>query len=96
MTDEQIPETREDQARETDVEESDPNADSPEGLAGGMGVSSELTGPARGSEEPVTYGTLETYPDQDLDSGRPEQSPGGPEVNPEPPPLKQHHPRAHG
>ena len=30
---------------ETGIEESDPNADSAEGLAGDMGVSSERTGP---------------------------------------------------
>ena len=33
---------------ETGIEESDPNADSPEGLAGEMGVSSERRGPVRG------------------------------------------------
>ncbi len=96
MSDEQIPQTGEDLARETDVAESDPNADSPEGLAGGMGVSSEVTGHVRGEDDAVTYGTLETHPDEDLDSGRPEQSPKGPEVHPDPPPLKQHHPRDKG
>ena len=34
---------------ETGIEESDPNADSPEGLAGEMGVSSERQGPVRGA-----------------------------------------------
>ena len=95
MSDEQIPQTDQDMARETDVTESDPNADSPEGLAGGMGVSSEVTGRVRGSQEQVTYGSLETYPDVELDSGRPEQSSGGPVVKPDPPALKQHPPRAH-
>lgn len=75
----------------TDVRESDPNADSPEGLAGGMGVSSEWEGHARGVDGLVTYGAA-PYPD-------PEQGPasglvtgqvapvdsaeaGTPEVNP--------------
>ena len=95
MSDEQIPQTDHDMARETDVTESDPNADSPEGLAGGMGVSSEVTGHVRGSQEQVTYGSLETHPDVELDSGRPEQSSRGPVVKPDPPALKRHHPRAH-
>lgn len=50
------------QPQHTDVRESDPNADSPEGLAGGMGVSSEWEGPARGVEGHVTYGAA-PYPD---------------------------------
>ena len=49
---------------ETGIEESDPNADSAEGLAGGMGVSSERKGPVRGSDEDVTYGTAPTHLDE--------------------------------
>ena len=44
-----------DETRETDVQESDPNADSASGLAGDMGVSSERVGPLRGGGE-GTYG----------------------------------------
>jgi hypothetical protein len=78
-------------ARETDVQESDPNADSAEGLAGGMGVSSEIVGDLRGSHEPGTYGTEETHvplPDGELP---PEWAPGGPDVQPDQPPVKQQH-----
>ena len=43
--------------RETDVQESDPNADSAHGLSGGMGVSSERVGDLRGTGgEQGTYG----------------------------------------
>ena len=48
---------------ETDIAESDPNADSPEGLAGDMGVSSERTGTVRGEDEEVTYATAPTHLD---------------------------------
>jgi len=73
----------------TDVEESDPNADSSEGLAGDMGVSSERLGPVRGVEGEVTYAAAPTHPDDDQPEGDvpPEQSAydGRPEVNPESP-----------
>ena len=60
---------------ETDVQESDPNADSAEGLAGGMGVSSERKGPVRGLDEDVTYGAAPTHPaDEQVDDTPPEQS----------------------
>jgi hypothetical protein len=48
---------------ETEVFESDPNADSADGLAGGMGVSSEWRGTVRGGDEEVTYTAAPTFPD---------------------------------
>jgi hypothetical protein len=70
----------------TEVEESDPNADSRDGLAGEMGVSSERKGPVRGVDEEVTYGVANTHPAEDGPAGDvpPEQSAydGQPEVNP--------------
>ncbi|MET0998153.1 MAG: hypothetical protein ABWX73_05510 [Marmoricola sp.] len=72
----------------TEVEESDPNADSPEGLAGDMGVSSERLGRVRGVEEEVTYGAAPTHPEeQQTGETPPEQSAfdGRPEVNPDSP-----------
>jgi len=80
-------------ARETDVQESDPNADSADGLAGGMGVSSERVGDLRGTGgEQGTYGAMETElpaPEGDLP---PEQSsnPATGEPHPDQPPLKDH------
>jgi hypothetical protein len=74
---------------ETEISESDPNADSPEGLAGGMGVSSERPGAVRGSDEEATYGAAPTYTDaEDAPTGDdvpPEQSAfdGRPEVQPD-------------
>ena len=73
---------------ETDVQESDPNADSADGLAGGMGVSSERKGPVRGQAEEVTYAATPTHPDvPPEDEPPPEQSAfsGEPEVHPDPP-----------
>jgi hypothetical protein len=72
----------------TGIEESDPNADSPVGLAGDLGVSSERPGPVRGVDEDVTYGTAPTHPDEDTDEAGerpPEQSAydGEPEVHPD-------------
>jgi hypothetical protein len=70
----------------TRLEESDPNADSAEGLAGGMGVSSERPGPVRGVDEDVTYGTAPTHPDEEkVGDPPPEQSAydGEPEVQPD-------------
>jgi hypothetical protein len=71
----------------TQLEESDPSADSREGLAGDMGVSSERTGPVRGLSEEVTYGAAETHPAVEDDASseqEPEQSAydGQAEVNP--------------
>ena len=71
---------------ETGIEESDPNADSPEGLAGGMGVSSERKGSVRGQTEEVTYGSAPTHLDEPSEEETPpEQSAydGKPEVHPD-------------
>ena len=62
---------------ETSIEESDPNADSPEGLAGDMGVSSERRGPVRGVDEEVTYGAAPTNPDADDAEDDSEDGSGG-------------------
>ncbi len=70
----------------TGTEESDPNADSAEGLAGDLGVSSERPGPVRGVDEDVTYGTAPTHTDDDPEGEPPpEQSAddGRPEVHPD-------------
>jgi hypothetical protein len=82
----------------TEVEGSDPNADSAEGLAGDMGVSSERKGPARGRDEEVTYAAAPT-PFDDApaeDEAPPEQSAseGRPEVNPDSPGAHQSDPGA--
>jgi hypothetical protein len=75
----------------TGIEESDPNADSAEGLAGDMGVSSERKGPVRGQAEEVTYASAPTHDVDDVTDGSgdvpPEQSAydGQPEVNPDSP-----------
>ena len=45
---------------ERELSESDPNGGGPDGLAGGMGVSSERTGRVRGSEGEVSHGTEDT------------------------------------
>jgi hypothetical protein len=70
----------------TGIEESDPNADSPEGLAGDIGVSSERKGHVRGHTEEVTYAAGPTYTEE-VPEGEtpPEQSAydGQPEVNPD-------------
>lgn len=73
----------------TEIAESDPNADSVDGLAGGMGLSSERRGPVRGQTEEVTYAAAPTHPDDAPAEGEapPEQSAydGKPELNPESP-----------
>ena len=82
----------------TEVEESDPNADSSEGLAGDMGVSSERLGPVRGVEGEVTYGAAPTHPEGEEPEGDvpPEQSAydDRPEVNPESPGPHESDPEA--
>ena len=79
---------------ETGIEESDPNADSPEGLAGDMGVSSERTGPVRGQDEEVTYGTAPTHPDESApDETPPEQSASDPRPDVHPDNDVPSHPR---
>jgi hypothetical protein len=70
----------------TPLEESDPSADSREGLAGDMGVSSERTGPVRGLSEEVTYGAAETHPASEEDAPSGQESEQGSEQPPEQPP----------
>ena len=80
-------------ARDTEVSESDPNADSAQGLAGGMGVSSERVGPASGESDVVSYGVRETHHPAPSPDAAPEQSadPGaGEPVQPDQPVLKEH------
>ena len=61
------------------VTDSDPSGDGPGGLAGGMGVSSERTGPVPGAEGEATHGAVDPYPDLPADEDPPpEQSAGGP------------------
>ena len=75
----------------TEVSESDPNADSPEGLAGEMGVSSERLGQVRGQDEDVTYAAAPTHTD-DVPEGDtpPEQSSTSPEPEVQPDPVESH------
>ncbi len=72
---------------ETHISESDPNADSPEGLAGDLGVSSERKGRVRGVDGEVTYGAADTHPADEEPPGEtpPEQSAFDPrpEVHPD-------------
>ena len=73
------------QTPETGIEESDPNADSPDGLAGDMGVSSERKGTVRGGDDEVTYGTAPTHTEEPEGDASPEKSAhdGAPEVHPD-------------
>ena len=48
---------------ERELAESDPNGAGPDGLAGGMGVSSERTGRVRGTDGEVSHGTEDTSAD---------------------------------
>ena len=69
---------------DTELSDSDPNADAPGGLAGGMGVSSERVG-ATGPGQEAANGTRDTSragepQDEDV---RPEQRPGQVESNPD-------------
>lgn len=78
------PQANEERAHE-ELAESDPNAGGPDGLAGGMGVSSERTGESGGVQD-ATHGrqdTSETEAATD-ESGNeaPEQEPGGFEPKP--------------
>jgi len=72
---------------ETDIRDSDPSADSPGGLAGGMGVSSERVG-ATGPGQEAANGVRDTSADSGPASAAegdvpPEQRPGQVESNPE-------------
>jgi hypothetical protein len=68
---------------ELQVTDSDPSGNGPQGLAGGMGVSSERTGPVSGAEGEATHGVVDPYPDLPTDEDPPpEQSAGGSEVHP--------------
>ena len=66
------------------VTDSDPSGNGPQGLAGGMGVSSERTGPVPGAQGEATHGAVDPYPELPADEDPPaEQSAGGPEVQPD-------------
>jgi hypothetical protein len=69
--------------QEPDIRDSNPNANGPDGAAGGMGVSSERTGPA-GPDQHSTDGVRDVTPaDLPDEDTPPEQRPGNPETNPE-------------
>ncbi len=77
--------------QDTDIRDSTPNANGPDGAAGGMGISSERTGPT-GPGQDSTDGIRETSqldPSDEADGTNgvaetpPEQHPGNPETNPE-------------
>jgi hypothetical protein len=68
---------------EPQVTDSDPSGNTPHGLAGGMGVSSERTGHATGAQGEVTHGAMDPFPELPTDEDPPpEQSVGGSEVRP--------------
>lgn len=52
-----------------DVTDSDPNGNTPEGLAGDMGLSSERVGPLRGSPREATHGAGPAHPEAPYDAG---------------------------
>ena len=66
----------------TELRESQPNASGPDAAAGGMGVSSERTGPT-GPGQHGTDGTRDTSPRDLGDDVPPEQAPGQVEENAE-------------
>jgi hypothetical protein len=77
--------TRDDDPTEVpELRESQPNAAGPDALAGGMGVSSERTGPT-GPGQVGTDGTRDTarIPSGDDADVPPEQRPGQVETNPQ-------------
>jgi hypothetical protein len=92
------PEAEGGNARETDVQESDPNADSEHGLTGGMGISSERVGDLRGTGgEQGTYGTQDTdLPAPEGDLSEQSANPATGEPHPDQPPLKDHGDRIEG
>jgi len=73
--------------QDTEQRDSNPNAGGPDGLAGGMGVSSERvghTGPGQVSTDGVRDTSVDQGAAESEDDGAPsEQSPGHPEENPE-------------
>ena len=71
--------------QDTDIRDSTPNANGPDGAAGGMGISSEWTGPTGPGQE-STDGIRDTSQldtSDEADETPPEQSTGNPETNPE-------------
>ncbi len=70
-------------SNQSDLQDSTPHANGPDGAAGDMGVSSERVGPA-GPGQVSTDGVRDSsLVDRDPDDDTPpEQAPGGPEENP--------------
>ena len=69
--------------QDTGLRDSNPNAGGPDGLAGGLGVSSWRvgeTGPGQVSTDGVRDTSVVAHDDEEAP---PEQSPGSPEDNPE-------------
>ena len=93
------------QTPHTEPTESDPNADSAEGLSGGMGVSSERTGAIRGKDTGVTYDSAPTHteeapsldedgaplPEQSSRDPRPDVTPDGVDSHPHDPDRNPRH-----
>ena len=74
------------------VRESNPNASGPQRAAGGMGVSSERTGPT-GPGQHGTDGTRDVRPGAEPEGEDvPEKAPGHPEENPQGLPPKAGYP----
>jgi hypothetical protein len=69
---------------ETDIQDSTPNANGPDGAAGDLGVSSERVGHA-GPGQVSTDGVRDTTPVELPDDAEvaPDRAPGQPEQNPE-------------
>lgn len=68
--------------QDTEQRDSNPNAAGPDGLAGGMGVSSERVG-ATGPGQVSTDGVRDTSVEAAEEDAPPEQAPGNLEENPE-------------
>jgi hypothetical protein len=84
---------RENHSSATDVRESDANASGPQGLAGGMGVSSERTGPVGDGGTEATHGVRPADPVHPPSEEAPEQAPGSEEENPVGIPPNPPHPQ---
>lgn len=67
----------------SDIRDSTPNSNGPDGAAGDMGVSSERVGPT-GPGQVGTDGVRDVTPAEPPAEAPPEQSTGGPETNPDP------------